>query len=188
MSHLTAHRQLAHDIKITLSKYGISTFVAHDDIEPTREWQEQIELALSTADIGVALLHSGFISSKWCPMEVGWLLGRGKMVVGIKYDLDPFGFLAKNQALNAKGKSTQGISNGIIKILMNDDTISDFIREACCQRLLSADSYIDANEIAQTLDAIKPFNETQRKIIKTALEINDQVSNAYARHTVKKLI
>ena len=50
ISHLAVHKKWASDLQEALLPYGISGFVAHSDIEPTTEWQNQIETALSTCD------------------------------------------------------------------------------------------------------------------------------------------
>ena len=39
ISHLAAHREFAKQLQEALLDYGISAFVAHSDIEPTKEWQ-----------------------------------------------------------------------------------------------------------------------------------------------------
>src|SRR4051812_48308973 len=44
ISHLAIHRKEASEIKIALQAYGVSAFVAHNDIEPTSEWQNEIEM------------------------------------------------------------------------------------------------------------------------------------------------
>jgi len=65
ISHLAAERDFAAALQEALLEYGISGFVAHNDIEPTSEWQAQIETALATSDALVALLHEGFHASNW---------------------------------------------------------------------------------------------------------------------------
>jgi hypothetical protein len=59
LSHLAAHRRFAGELQQALGDYGIALFVAHKDIDPTVEWQNEIELALSTCDALLALLHPG---------------------------------------------------------------------------------------------------------------------------------
>lgn len=48
ISHLAVHRAFAADLQTALLDFGVSGFVAHSDIEPTQEWQSQIETALAT--------------------------------------------------------------------------------------------------------------------------------------------
>ncbi len=77
VSHLATHRAFAGELQEHLFRYGISSFVAHNDIEPTLEWQTQIETALSTCDALVALLHDKFHASNWTDQEIGFAMGRG---------------------------------------------------------------------------------------------------------------
>ena len=51
LSHLAKRRNVASKVKKELSFLGISTFVAHSDIEPTKEWQNEIESALATCEL-----------------------------------------------------------------------------------------------------------------------------------------
>ena len=77
VTHLATYRAFAGELQEALLPYGISSFVAHNDIEPTLEWQAQIETALATCDALVALLHERFHESKWTDQEIGFAMGRG---------------------------------------------------------------------------------------------------------------
>lgn len=50
LSHLSSFKKTASLLQIALKPYGISGFVAHVDIEPTKEWLEEIEAGLSSMD------------------------------------------------------------------------------------------------------------------------------------------
>ena len=54
ISHLWEYRLFAGQIEAELRDFGISSFIAHKDIEPTQVWQSEIESALATCDAGVA--------------------------------------------------------------------------------------------------------------------------------------
>jgi hypothetical protein len=93
ISHLAVHRKWAGEFQTALLPYGISGFVAHNDIEPTTEWQNQIETALSTCDALIALLHEKFHESKWTDQEVGFAMGRGVPVYSVHFGEAPYGFI-----------------------------------------------------------------------------------------------
>lgn len=63
-------------LKDSLSIYGISCFVAHMDIHPTKEWQSEIENALSSMDSLVALMTKDFHNSLWTDQEIGFVLEK----------------------------------------------------------------------------------------------------------------
>lgn len=99
LSHTHANKALAGEIRSALAEHGIDAFVAHEMIEPTKEWQEEIETALGTCDALAALWTPDFVGSRWCDQEVGFALGRGRLVVAIKQGADPHGFAGKYQAI-----------------------------------------------------------------------------------------
>jgi hypothetical protein len=75
VAHLAVHRDFAAELQEALLEFGVSCFVAHNDIEPTQEWQTQIETALATCDALVALLHQDFHVSNWTDQEIGFAIG-----------------------------------------------------------------------------------------------------------------
>ena len=99
MSHTSSHRIEVADLADELSKEAFSCFVAHDAIEPTRDWQEVIELALRTCDVLVAYITKDFNGSSWTDQEVGWALGREIIVIPLSIDADPYGFFGAYQAV-----------------------------------------------------------------------------------------
>ncbi len=107
MSHTSAHKVPVGEIARELNREAFSCFVAHDAIEPSRQWQDVIELALRTSDVLVAYVTSDFTSSRWTDQEVGWALGREIPVIPVKVDTDPYGFFGAYQAVPARqGQST----------------------------------------------------------------------------------
>src|SRR5207245_411296 len=60
LSHVSAHKVAAAKLKSELQFRGISAFVAHEDIIPSSEWQNEIELALRSMHALAALLTPDF--------------------------------------------------------------------------------------------------------------------------------
>lgn len=60
LSHKKEIKSETADLKKRLEFYGMSCFVAHEDIEPTLEWQDEIENALSSMDVLVAFAYNKF--------------------------------------------------------------------------------------------------------------------------------
>jgi len=50
LSHISSYKKETAELQKSLEYYGISAFVAHEDIAPTKEWQSEIEKALATMD------------------------------------------------------------------------------------------------------------------------------------------
>lgn len=89
ISHLSENKLSATKLKAALEPLGISAFVAHEDIKPTAEWQDEIERALFSMDALAAILSEGFEKSKWTDQEIGVALGRNVLVLPIRYGIDP---------------------------------------------------------------------------------------------------
>ena len=82
--------------------FGISCFVAHSDIEPTRTWQKEIEKALFSMDVLIALMTEDFSDSNWTDQEIGVAIGRNVLILPIRMGADPYGFIGKYQAISFK--------------------------------------------------------------------------------------
>jgi hypothetical protein len=50
LNHLSSFKKKAGLLQTALRRYGISAFVAHVDIEPTKEWLDEIEAGLYSMD------------------------------------------------------------------------------------------------------------------------------------------
>jgi hypothetical protein len=99
LSHTSANKALAKEIRDRLRLFGIDAFVAHEDIKPTKEWEEEIERALSTCDGMLAMVTPDFIESKFCDQEVGYAMGRGLIIIALMRGAKPYGFVSKWQGM-----------------------------------------------------------------------------------------
>jgi hypothetical protein len=102
LSHIYDHREFVADVKDSLKAYGIAGFVAHADINPSKDWRSSIKAGLATCDIFVPFVDDGFHQSQWCDQEVGWALARGVPIlpvrpVGFERSLATDGFLEEFQ-------------------------------------------------------------------------------------------
>ena len=122
LSHISQYKKGASRLQRKLEEFAISAFVAHEDIEPTKEWQGEIERALSSMEALGALLTEGFKESDWTVQKIGFALGKGVPVVAIRNGMDPFGFFGKWQAIQGSGRYAKDIvikmtsANIIIKV------------------------------------------------------------------------
>ena len=84
ISHTAANKQTAKLIKLQLNNRGIASFVAHEVIEPMKEWETEIEKALLSMDLLLALLTEDFAESKWTDQEVGIAIGQKVPVIPVR--------------------------------------------------------------------------------------------------------
>lgn len=121
ISHLTQNKESASNLKTCLSEYAISGFVAHEDIEPSREWVQEIERALFSMDSLCAIITPKFIESRWCDQEVGAAIGRRVLVIPIRKEADPYGLLGKYQGIQSNKKDANAIAEEIFKIVSTNE-------------------------------------------------------------------
>jgi len=105
LSHLSSIKENMGRLQASLRRFGISAFVAHVDIDPTTEWQDEIEAALFSMDALAAILMPGFKESNWTDQEVGVAIGRDVLIVPVMRGSTPHGFVGKFQGMNAVGKT-----------------------------------------------------------------------------------
>ena len=81
-----------------MDKIGIQSFIAHQDIEPTKDWDTIIIEQLKSSLLFMAVLTKNFQQSEWCAQETGIALATNSIILPVKIDIDPFGFINKKQA------------------------------------------------------------------------------------------
>jgi hypothetical protein len=83
LSHKSEVKKETAELKDRLRLFGISCFVAHEDIHPTKTWQAEIENALASMDGFAALMTNGFHESDWTDQEVGFAFARGVPILAV---------------------------------------------------------------------------------------------------------
>ena len=100
ISHSSKDFGIAKKLKDHLIYDGISCFVAHKDISPTREWKEEIKKVLSSMEVMFVLVTEDSNQSDWVDQEIGYALGQNIPIIPIKLDKsDPKAFISDIQAL-----------------------------------------------------------------------------------------
>lgn len=100
ISHRDKHKAEAKKLGEELKAYGISSFVAHDSIQPMSSWKHEIMKALQTMDACLCYITNDFYDSEWTNQEVGYALARGVPIYLYRVDkTDPKGFKLDTQAI-----------------------------------------------------------------------------------------
>lgn len=137
ISHISKDKNKATRLKECLELYAIDGFVAHEDIHPTLEWQNEIERALYTMDAFLSVHTEGFSQSIWTQQEVGFAFGRGVKIISLRMGEDPKGFISKTQALSRRDRKAEEIAKEINSILLEDERTSAKLKAAkAANRLL----------------------------------------------------
>lgn len=180
LSHVSQQKEVASKLQEKLEDYAISAFVAHEDIEPTKEWQDEIELALSSMDALVALLTKGFKESRWCDQEVGVAIGRKVIVIPIRDGIDPYGFIGKFQGISANKKNVSTICGEIFSVLLNNSTTKRRMTDAIVYKLCNSGNFNESISTMKLLErASDNLTSDMKDKLKEAIQNNSQVYNAF---------
>lgn len=183
LSHRAEFKVETKQLKDELARYGVAAFVAHEDIEPTLSWQEEIERALSSAHTLVALLSPGFRTSCWTQQEIGVALGRGIPVFSLKFGEDPTGFVGRYQAIPAQlGDSMNSCARELAHRFAQERALSVAAVHALVIRWEGVRSYRDAARLAHVLSSVDEISDELLNRMVAAFKVNDQIHGAsYAK-------
>lgn len=179
LSHISAHKAAVADLKRELRIYGVAAFVAHEDIEPSLEWQAEIELALRSMHAMAALLTAGFHASNWTDQEVGVAFGRGVLVIPVRLPENPYGFIAKNQGLRGDLSRPATLASSIVDILLKRDRTAEPMREGLVVAVETAASFVSAKAVTAKIEAVHGLTTEQLERIEAAITSNRQVGGSY---------
>lgn len=179
ISHLSMHRAIAAELQEELLKFGISSFVAHNDIEPTLEWQAQIETALSTADSLLALLHPNFHSSNWTDQEIGYAMGRGLPVFAVRYGQDPYGFIGRFQAFSGQGKPAKDLAREIFDTYRKNKQSQKRMAEVLVGLFEESGTFAEAKVRISYLEELEVWEASFVPRIEAAADNNSQVAGSW---------
>ena len=161
ISHKTEYKKQASELKKRLSIIGVSCFVAHEDIEPTSVWVEEILSALFSADALLALITDKFYESQWTDQEIGIAIGRNLPIWACRLGNDPHGFIGRFQAIPA---SWDNLHIQLVPFLLKESKM----KNAVIQSTKVFDCYALGRFLISTLNQIEHYDEA---------EIDELVSN-----------
>ncbi|HEU4759671.1 MAG TPA: toll/interleukin-1 receptor domain-containing protein, partial [Dehalococcoidia bacterium] len=179
VTHLAKDRALATTLQERLETFGISAFVAHKDIAPTAEWQDEILLALNTTDALVALLTPGFHESSWTDQEVGFVMGRGLLTVAVTLGETPYGFIGRLQAFSGTGKSEQALATEIFEAFVKNKQTKRRMASAVLTLFEQSYSFQVAKRNVALLEQIDYWEPQFEERIRRAIADNGQVRDSF---------
>jgi hypothetical protein len=176
LSHSARHKQFAGAVADELAVVGIHAFVAHDSMEYSRPWQEQIEGALRSMNAFVALIHPEFLDSPWCQQEVGWALGSRVPRFFVRINgTDPTGFIGRDQWPSGSDASARGAADVISTWASSVPDMGDVMISGLFAALESANNYMDAGATARRIASLNALTESQWDRLAKIYWANDQV-------------
>ena len=176
LSHLSSFKVQTSRLQKALKYYGISGFVAHEDIEPTKEWLTEIEKALFSMDALAAILMPGFHESNWTDHEVGVAVGRDVLVIPIRRDLDPYGFIGKYQGLQAKDRTVGQVASAIFEIILANPKTKTKMLDCLVSQFLMSGNIGDAKHWLEVLEKVGTLPERHSEKLRESFSSNDIIS------------
>ena len=182
VSHLSSNRERMSALKSGLAKWGMSAFIAHEDIEASREWRDEVEAGLESMDVLVAVVEPGFKESDWCAQEVGFALGRRVDIIPLRAGLDPFGFFGKYQGIQIKGKQPATVANEIALTLLKKPQHRNKLLQSMSKAFASLQSK-NKTELVALLDSWSIITDQQLRELLEQSSLSD-----FERTSLKNII
>jgi len=179
ISHSSKIKDKANQLKKALLEYSISGFVAHDDIEPSKEWQSVIEDALISCDGLVALLNDDFQNSRWTDQEVGICYALKKTIIPIRLGIDPYGFMGKYQGLQGYNKKIESIASELFVLLLKNDKASEQLSKSIIDKFIKSSSFLESMSNMKILESVSFMDQQLLEKLKIAKNKNSQIKNAF---------
>jgi TIR domain len=172
LSHKAEVKRETSQVKDRLALFGFSCFVAHEDIHPTTQWQDEIENALATMDAFVALMTDKFHESAWTDQEVGYAFARGIPIVAVRLGLDPYGFIGKFQGLASRWENA---AIDLAKILIKQERALSYYIHA----LKDCPSFEIGNVLSAILSSINSVSREQADLMVDAFNASYELRGSF---------
>jgi hypothetical protein len=165
-------------LKDILESMYLEVFLAHDDIQPTEEWRERILRELESCDVFLPLLTNDFRKSQWTDQEVGFALANGKVIVSLKVEIDPYGFLGKYQAMKHDSDNPKGTAEKLMVVLAGKKETQEAVKDCLIKTYAESVTFKEANSNTQLLKKtidLSGLNRIQINEVIVAASFNDQI-------------
>ncbi len=188
ISHLASQASYLKQVKEGLASLGISAFIAHYDIKPSREWEDEILNALNSCEALAAVLHTGFHDSPWTDQEVGYALGRGLLVVPVMFGEPPKGFLNRFQAIRDAGALKPfELAVQLLDCLVGNEQTAGALAPHLVTRFEREQTGTRAESFLQRLERIRPLPESLLERLDRAQRTPSPLSTSEIRAKLEAL-
>lgn len=189
ISHSHKDKGQAAQLKKWLELFGFEAFVAHEDIQPSKEWEREILSFLQKSDVFIPILTTDFYESEWTEQETGIALSREVFPLPLKLGMNPQGFLKKYQALNCPSGISQEVAEKVLTVLGGNPALKSRVLNSLVRALETSSSFDQSNLIARQLSTFDELPGAYVVAICKAWLENNQVTHAfYATPLVETLL
>lgn len=177
ISHRDQHKAAANTLSLALEKYGVSCFVAHDNIEANAEWREEILKGLDTMELMLVFLTNDFQESVWTNQEVGFALGKDIPVISLKLEqTDPPGFISNKQAMRGSLYEPQQKLDELYALIAKELGRVERLNSGLVSAFVSSQNFVGAIDRFQRMEkSVDKLTDQQVEQIIEGFRDNDQL-------------
>lgn len=188
LSYSTKDKKLAGSLKRQLEYWGIGVFLAHEDIRPSVEWQDEIIRNLQECEVFMPLLTGHFRESEWTDQESGMAIAHSKVIIPLMVEIDLHGFIKRYQALKLNVRDLSESSKNILLAISSNERLKKGAQEGFVSSFLASGGFDEANEKSELLESLGPYDKSQLNTIFQGSVYNTQISEAFtARRKLREL-
>jgi len=206
ISYSNKDKEIAGKVKKSLESLGLNSFLAHEDIVPSQEWQKEILNNLKEAKIFIPILTPNFKESNWTDQETGMAIAYDLEIIPISLKksfetvlINPYGFISRYQALRIEydpdtlnqnpDEIINELQEKLTDVLINKENLKDKVKNCYVNALIESENYNDANFKSNIFYKFEPYNKEQSREIILGYILNDQLNNAFrASNKIKMFI
>ncbi len=179
ISHAKAQEQIAESLQSWHKELtGITAFLAKNSINGGEDFPLRIIDSIRSSDVFLCILSKEYKKSEYCDQELGIAIALDKMIIPIKYELNPYGFIDHANAIPYSDSDDSNIEILFYQIIgsvskseskRHSVVPKKKLANSLVMKLLSCKEYSAINKIATLLiPCIGALSQTQRsKIIKS---------------------
>jgi len=183
-SYSTEEKNIVGELKTHLESLGFEVFLAHDDIEPCVEWQDEILKNLRRCDIFIPLFSKNFKKSDWTDQEIGIAVASDKFIIPLQGDLAPYGFIGKTQGLKISSKALGTAAKNIFDIIRTKSPFEEDVKSFIINAFITSNSWHQAGERASLLSEFNNFTSDELGKLSQATTENSEISHSFAANPV----
>jgi hypothetical protein len=179
-SYSSLDKNLAGAIKERLEHYSLSVFLAHEDIKPSVDWQNELVYNLRGCDIFMPILTEKFNTSEWTNQEVGFAFALGKTILPLKINVNPIGFITRVQALPFECNSLEYSCEKVLDLIKENPLLRESLKDCLIRALERSNNYDSAKSKITILKELNNFSVDQANNLLRVFIKNNQVRRCNA--------
>jgi len=188
ISYSSKDKDFAGKIKDKLSEFDIKCFLAHEDMNTSAAWEQQIINELKKCDIFIPILSYNFRKSDWTQMELGSIILRKILIIPLSLDETvPFGFIRQ---LNGKSIGSDIPISYLITPILERRQLTRHMTYLLIKKLRAAGSFMDAECLMGLLEPyFKTLSPRDRdRLVEYSIENNQIWSADNCRELLKSFL